>query len=97
MHDLKNANMNGLEDISEQEMIDIQKYAQSIANMIEVALETKSIPTGGIYWRAAKILSTCDNYLNAHEDIEHANFIRKTHGVLADAELLDMLSEADND
>lgn len=97
MHDLKNANMNGLEDISEKEMIEVQKYAQSIANMMEVALETKSIPTGGMYWRTAKILSVLDNYLSKHEGEEHSEFIRNTHGVLIDAELLNGLSKEKDD
>lgn len=97
MHDLKNANMDGLEDISLQEMTDIQKYAQSIANMMEVAIETKSIPTGGMYWRTAKILSVLDNYLSKHEGEEHASFIRNQHGVLADIELLNGLSKESND
>lgn len=92
MYDLTNANMNGLEDISENEMIEMQKHAQSIANMLEVALISKQIPTGGIYWRAAKILSKVDNYLDKHED-DNALFLRETHGVLTDTALLDELRE----
>lgn len=90
MYDLKDSNMNGLEDISEKEMIEMQNHAQSIANMLEIALKTKKIPTGGIYWRAAKILSTTSNYLDKHEG-DNAAHIRDSHGVLVDVELLNAL------
>lgn len=92
MYDLTDANMNGIEDISENEIIEMQKCAQSIANMLEIALTSKQIPTGSIYWRAAKILSITDNYLDKHEN-DHAMFLRETHGVLADTALLDELRD----
>lgn len=90
MHDLTNANMDGIEDISEREIEEMRGYAQSIANMLEVVMVSKSIPTGSIYWRAAKILSKMDNYLDKHEG-DHANVLRSDQGVLVDAELLDHL------
>lgn len=90
MHSLINANMDGIEDISEREIDEMRGYAQSIANMLEVVMVNKSIPTGSIYWRAAKILSKMDNYLDKHEG-DHAIVLRKDQGVLVDAELLDHL------
>lgn len=96
MYDLTDANMDGLEDISENEMIEMQKHAQSIANILEVALTSKQIPAGSIYWRAAKILSTVDNYLNKYDD-ENAVFLRETHGVLVDTVLLDDLQKLAGD
>lgn len=92
MYDLTDANMDGLEDISEKQLIEMQMYAQSIANTLKVALVTKQISTGSIYWRAAKILSITDNYLDKHEG-DHAVFLRETHGVLADTALLDELRD----
>ena len=93
MHDLTIANMDGIQDISKKEIEEMRGYAQSIANMLEVAVERRSIPTGSIYWRTAKILSKMDNYLNKHEG-DHAVVLRNQFGVLVDTDLLDELKAA---
>jgi len=44
---------------------------------------------GGAYWRIAKVLRYLDKELERQEGKKHAEFLRKTHGVLMNIEALE--------
>lgn len=40
------------------------------------------LQAGGIYWRCCQVLDAMDKVLDFEEGVEHARFIRNTHGIL---------------
>ena len=93
MYDLANKNTDGISDMSFEEVEKIREYAQAIANMAEVTLKSKKIPTGSMYWRAAQILHILDNCLDMHEG-DNAKSLKDQHGVLIGTDLLELLVDS---
>ena len=77
-------NFQNQNEITQDELDQIIKLSGQIASRAKQARDNNELMLGGIYWRAAKILSAADNYLDIYEDESHAETLRESHGVLAD-------------